>query len=90
MAISSTFDGDFLLETKHETPNKGFHVKTNIDIFFSWDAIPRIQEDDFYKIIVQNLGGPTYIFSFWGLGSMSRGTLVELCWFGISLPRFGR
>jgi hypothetical protein len=34
MAISSTFDGDFLLETKHETPNKGFHVKTNQDGFF--------------------------------------------------------
>ena len=65
-------------------------MKTNIDIFFSWDAIPRIQEDDFYKIIVQNLGGPTYIGGFWGLGSISSGTLVELCGFRISLPRFGR
>jgi len=42
------------------------------------------------KIIVQNLGGPTYIGGFWGLGFISSGTLVELCGFGISLPRFGR
>jgi hypothetical protein len=38
----------------------GLHVKTNQHYFFHF-AIPRIQEDDLYKIIVQNLGGPTYM-----------------------------
>ena len=63
----------------------GLHVKTNQHYFFHF-AIPRIQEDDLYIIIVQNLGGPThmkllggptYIGGFWGLG-LPR-DMMELC-----------
>lgn len=85
-------DGDimhwqFSLETNHETPF-GILTGRQTNLFFFHFAIPRIQEDDFYTIIVQRFGRPNIheASGVWG-------SCPETWWNSvvrISLPRFGR